>query len=160
MKINFNNARTATKNFFKPNLIEHIPGEKRVYKSLFGTETTYTLTSRPLSTESYLRGTKVQAIILNYMPSDMYMKGVRCNALSADTPITETFFTKSKQYLFGLFDGKTKTIGTYNIADRAVLRGEMEENIFGINDGFHISKYLYGDNLEILASKNLVHIKK
>lgn len=160
MKINFNNAKNTTRKFFKPDLIEHIPGEKRVYKSLFGTETTYSLKSRPLSTESYLRGTKVQAIILNNMPSDMYMKGAQCNALPADTPITETFFTKSKKYLFGLFDGNAKTIGTYNVANRAVLRGEIDKNAYGFNDGFHITKRLYGDNLEIIAGKPLVHIKK
>lgn len=125
------NGIQAARQIFSPKLVEHIPGEKRVYRNFLGTKTTFSLKKSnslvPVVEKPY------DTIVLygKNVPKDMYTKEslerTFNNDIPIDTPIKETFFTKAKTYLFGLIRGKSKTMETINIGDRIIARGELKD---------------------------------
>ena len=145
---------SCLRSLFRPKLVEHIPGKKRIYKNIIGTKTTYTLKDiNPL--ESHCSNGNVKRVYISGLPNDMYEADRGASVLLEDYPLKETRFSKVKSYLFGLFKGKTKTMETLNVGDRVTIRGPLTNDykVGGITKAGGVG------NVEFVAVQPFIKIK-
>lgn len=150
-----NLVKYGRKIFNPTKLVEHIPGQKRVYLNrLTGTKTEFTLGDE-FTVKDYVKSAndffsskgckEVDSLYLHpidRVPKNMlvpnYEQGrmaFNVDEIPLDTPVTITPFERVKSYLFGLIKEKPTGIITVNIADKFRASGEVfPEYIMGFGN--------------------------